>query len=194
MSKDETKPAFDATQPPEGAWFEQTADGVRVGVTYKSRGNAVIMACFTAVWGGITMGATYGNQIIDGEFDLFASIIGLPFLAATVFLIGVVCMAAAGKTEITITPEQCEIFTGAFGIGLRKRFDPIEVVGVTEEKVAKEREDYAKPTDPAPEPTRKIWITTNSEKFSILPASKERSVYLLLVLREYLVPGGRRRA
>jgi hypothetical protein len=188
MSNDDAPtPEFDPTRPPEGAWFEQTEDGLRAGVSYKSRSAAIFVSLFAMVWGGGSLGGIYGSQISSGEFDFFASIFGLPFLAVTLFMIGVVCMAIAGKTEVTLTAEECVIYTGAFGLGRRKRFDPINVVEVTEDKIPGSRKNL-KPEDPDPEPTRKIWIKTSGESFSILPCSKEQSVFLLLVLRQYLVP------
>jgi hypothetical protein len=73
--------------PPNGAWFEQLADGFRTHATTRSW-TALLLVPFTCVWSGISLGGIYGKQMSSGQFDPTSSLFGVPFLLGSVFVVG----------------------------------------------------------------------------------------------------------
>lgn len=169
--------------PPSGTWFTQLPDGVRVGLSHRAPQILIFMVPFTLVWGGISLWACYIQQFIDKEFDPVATLFGLPFLAGTFMLIGMMIMAVAGYTEVTIKHGECVIFTGALGVGVRRKFDPALALSV--------REVCTQPSNPNKTPQRMIAIKTQDDYFEI---SQQQSVdafrYFYAMLRENLAPKG----
>ena len=176
-------PHIDMTTPPPGAWFEQLPDGVRVGMSHRMLPALIFMIPFTLVWGGMSIGAIYVQQFIDGEFDIVASIFGLPFLAATFVLIGSNIMFVAGVTEVTIKASECVIFIGAFGLGWRRRFDPSTVQCVLE--------TCTQPANPSKSPQRMVIIRTQDKDYTFTTSRDPAQLrYLYAILRENLAPDG----
>ena len=176
-------PHVDMTRVPPGMWFDQLPDGVRVGISLRVLPALLFMIPFTLVWGGVSMYALYIQQFIDGEFDIVATIFGLPFLAGTVILIGANIMMVVGVTEVTIKASECVIFVGAFGLGLRRRFDPASVRCVLE--------TCTQPANPSKPPQRMIIIRTHEQDFTFNAARDPVQLrYLYAILRENLAPKG----
>jgi hypothetical protein len=70
--------------PPNGAGFEQLADGFRIGATTRSW-MALFMIPFTCVWSGMSLGGIYGKQVSSGRFDPGSSLFGVPFLIGNAY-------------------------------------------------------------------------------------------------------------
>ena len=73
-------------EPPSGVELMRSTRETIV-LARHSRLHLFFMVPFTAVWGGGSMFAIYGTQIIKHHFDLKASLFGLPFLFGTIFLL-----------------------------------------------------------------------------------------------------------
>lgn len=115
------QPPFDPASPPPGAWFEETFDGFRVGATTRSL-LAFFLVPFMLFWSGGSLGGIYGSQIAKGQFDLVPSLLGLPFLAGTIFLGGIAVMTVCGRVVVTVAGDEGEVFTGIGPFGYRRRF------------------------------------------------------------------------
>lgn len=113
--------AVDLNAPPSGAWFEQLANGFRVGASTRSW-MALFLVPFTCVWSGGSLGGIYGRQIVSGEFNPMMSLFGLPFLIGSVFLITGCAMMTAGKVEVLRRGDQLSIFTGIGMLGWTRTY------------------------------------------------------------------------
>jgi hypothetical protein len=113
--------APDLTAPPDGAWFEQLADGFRTGATTRSW-MALFLVPFTCVWSGISLGGIYGKQISSGTFDPASSLFGVPFLLGSVFLIGYCAMTTMGKVELSQRGGSLSVFTGIGRLGWTRSY------------------------------------------------------------------------
>ena len=114
----------DRSQAPDslpGAWAQEMPDGFRVGASTRSWG-ALFIIPFTCMWGGISLGGIYGEQVKRGHFNLFSSLFGLPFLIGSCVLVSVCAMKVAGKVDLILTREQLTIFTGIGPIGWSRSF------------------------------------------------------------------------
>lgn len=107
--------------PPKGITFRKTMDSVIIESTTRS-GGAFIFIPFTIVWAGGSMGMIYGSQIISGNFDLKASLFGIPFLLGSIFLITMCLMSVFGKIKIEIG-RTSSAFVGIGSLGWKKTFD-----------------------------------------------------------------------
>ncbi len=109
------------TAPPNGAWFEELADGFRTGATTRSW-MALFIVPFTCVWSGMSLSGIYGKQISSGQFDPRSSLFGLPFLIGSVFLIGYCAMTIIGKVELVQRGGSLSVFTGVGRIGWTRNY------------------------------------------------------------------------
>ena len=112
---------FNMNQPPSGAWYEQTPSETIIGATTRSA-MALFLIPFVCVWSGLSIGSIYGSQIANQEFSLFESLLGLPFLIGTLFLLKMVLMSIFGKVEIHTNRQGGTIFTGIGAIGKKQTF------------------------------------------------------------------------
>ncbi len=123
---------FDINNPPKGAYINHLPDGVQIGATTRSW-MAAFLIPFATVWSGGSLGGIYGMQILSGEFDIFMSLFGIPFLLGSVLIWSMALMMIAGKTEVTLDSNGGHIFTGLGKIGQHKRFLWSDVNSVREE-------------------------------------------------------------
>ena len=100
---------------PKGVVLEETMDGFRLILSARSC-IAFFLVPFTMVWAGGSLGGIYGTQIAKGEFNLWMSLFGLPFLAGSVFLIAITVMAVSGRSVVELAAGKLSIRTGALGI------------------------------------------------------------------------------
>lgn len=107
--------------PPKGAWFRQEIDRVVVGATTRSP-VAFFLVPFMCVWSGGSLGGIYGSQVIDGHFNLYLSLFGIPFVLGSILFWTVALMAICGKVEVSIGRDSF-VFVGIGRIGWTRRFD-----------------------------------------------------------------------
>lgn len=115
--------------PPRGAWYRSDFDGFTVGATTRHF-VALFLVPFMCVWSGGSLGGIYGTQIMQGKFNLFMSLFGIPFLLGTLFFGSIALMAVCGKVVVRVANAEGVVFTGIGSIGWRQTFDPSEVTAV----------------------------------------------------------------
>jgi len=125
---------FDMNNPPKGAYINHLDNGVQIGASTRSW-FALFIIPFALVWSGGSLGGIYGTQILTGEFDIFMSLFGIPFLLGSLLLWGVALLAVAGKIEVTLDSKGGHIFTGIGKIGQNKRFLWSDVRNVRQETI-----------------------------------------------------------
>ena len=113
-------PPFDPTSdPPKGCWYRETMDGWTAGATSRSP-IAFFLVPFMCVWSGASLGGIYGSQIVQGKFNPFMSLFGIPFLLGSVLFWAIAAMTIDGKVILTATGDDVTIFTGVWGFGWRQ--------------------------------------------------------------------------
>ena len=100
---------------PKGVQLEEAMDGFRLTLSTRSC-IAFFLVPFTMVWAGGSVGGIYGMQIAKGEFNLVMSLFGIPFLAGSIFLVGLTVMAVAGRCVVELAGGNFSIRTGALGV------------------------------------------------------------------------------
>ena len=121
----------DPSRPPKGVNVEESHDSFSITATTRHP-MAFFLVPFMCVWSGFSLGGIYGSQIISGEFNLFMSLFGLPFLAGTILFGSLAVMAVCGKVRVRVQGDQGEVFTGVGPLGRRKRFNWYAVKAVNE--------------------------------------------------------------
>lgn len=119
--EDEIPESFDINNPPNGTWIRNEMNQIVLGATTKSP-IAFFLIPFMIVWSGGSIGMIYGLQIINGEFNLFSSLFGIPFLLGSILFWSLTFMTIGGKVELKLNKEGGNIFTGFGTIGLNKKF------------------------------------------------------------------------
>lgn len=120
VSSDQDDPRL-LDSPPSGTWIRQEFEGTVIGASTRSAG-ALFLVPFLLAWGGGSLGGLYGSQLLRGEFDLYKSLFGLPFLAGTVLLSILTLMAVAGRVEVR-TGRQALLFVGVGPLGWKRPFE-----------------------------------------------------------------------
>lgn len=131
LSSDIADDGFDINNPPQGAWISRELNQVVIGVTTRSP-IAFFLVPFMVVWSGGSIGGIYGSQLIKGEFDLFMSLFGIPFLIGSIIFWSLAFMAIWGKVELTFDKLGGKVFTGVGNVGLTKKFTWDEISTVKE--------------------------------------------------------------
>ncbi len=122
---------FDFNSPPSGAWFTKDFDNVVIGASVRSP-IAFFLVPFLVVWSGGSLGGLFGMQIFKGEFNLFMTLVSIPFIIGSVFFWSLALMFVFGKVEVRFNKTEGEIFTGVGKIGIRKKFKWDEISVITE--------------------------------------------------------------
>lgn len=122
---------FDLNETPKGAWYYSDFDKTTIGATTRTP-IAFFLVPFMLVWSGFSLGGIYGSQIISGEFSLFMSLFGIPFLLGSLIFWSVTLMAIWGKIELTFDNQGGKIFTGIGKTGLTKHFSWKDVSKIDE--------------------------------------------------------------
>ena len=100
---------------PKGVTLAETMDGFRLTLSTRSC-IAFFLVPFTMFWAGGSVGGIYGTQIAKGEFNLWISLFGLPFLVGSIFLIAITVMTVAGRCVVELAGGKFSIRTGALGV------------------------------------------------------------------------------
>ncbi|MCR9248933.1 MAG: hypothetical protein NXI20_00860 [bacterium] len=120
---------FDMANPPNGAWMRREINSLVLGATTRSP-IAFFLVPFMIIWSGGSLGGIYGSQIASGEFDMFLSLFGIPFLLGSIVFWSLALMAVWGKVEVTMDRYGGKVFTGLGNMGYTRKFawDEISVV------------------------------------------------------------------
>lgn len=119
----------DPDEPPRGAWYQEDFDGFVVGATTRHP-MAFFLVPFMCVWSGFSLGGIYGTQIARGQFNLFESLFGIPFLLGTLLFGSLALMSVCGKAVVRVRDSDGEVFMGIGPIGWRRPFDAKQVTTV----------------------------------------------------------------
>jgi hypothetical protein len=125
-------PQVELDEAPRGAWFHADFDRWQVGSTTRHP-IAFFLVPFMMVWSGFSLGGIYGSQIVKGEFNLFISLFGIPFVVGTLLFGSIAVMAVVGKITVTVVDNDGEVFAGVGRIGWRRRFRWDEMERVEED-------------------------------------------------------------
>lgn len=112
---------FDENDTPNGTWIISDFNSTIIGATTRSP-IAFFLVPFMLIWSGGSIGGIYGTQLAKGEFDLFLSLVGIPFLIGSIVFWSIALMAIWGKVELTLYNQGGKIFTGIGNIGIVKNF------------------------------------------------------------------------
>lgn len=164
----------DLNTPPAGTWFEHLPDGFRAGAPTRSW-LALFLIPFTCVWSGISLSGIYGRQLESGNFDLHASLFGLPFLIGTLFLLGYDAMIVAGKVEVRRQGDTFTVFTGVGPLGWTRNYTWSDFASIREET-----RGYAR--------RRRTLLILDGKRRATFGTllSEERRYFLLSALRQML--------
>jgi len=140
----------DLSRPPEGTWFQRDLDGMVLGATNRSFGQAFGLLFFALFWNGIVsvfvmlaVASTLHHLgvALPGWFPapfskpgnipvvmtLFLWLFLTPFIAIGLFMFSAFLNCLAGRTEIRLSGGQGIIFSGVGPLGFRNRFAAADV-------------------------------------------------------------------
>ena len=112
---------FNINNSPKGTWIYNDFNKTIIGATTRSP-IAFFLVPFMLIWSGGSLGGIYGSQIRNGEFDLFLSLFGIPFLIGSIIFWSLALMAIWGKVELTLDNRGGKVFTGIGKLGINKNF------------------------------------------------------------------------
>ena len=124
---------FELYNPPKGAWIRNDMNKIVIGATTRSA-MAFFLVPFMLIWSGFSIGGIYGTQLATGEFVLFKSLFGIPFLLGSIIFWSIALMTIWGKVEITLDNNVGKIFTGVGKIGFSKSFTWDEISTIREKE------------------------------------------------------------
>jgi hypothetical protein len=167
----------DPSRPPAGIRLEHSTTRVAMFISTRSP-LAFFLIPFTALWSGGSLSGIYGSQIRSGNFSLFQSLFGLPFLLGTLVLVPATLMCLCGHMRISLRGDEGQIFTGVSFFGHRVRFRASEISDV-----------YVEASRPDSDGDRSWAIVLQREGTPIrLPASTRpaKRAFIVAVLRAWL--------
>jgi hypothetical protein len=109
------RPQAMPTNPPKGVQVEESMDGFRISVTTRSA-LAWFLVPFMCIWSGGSLGGIYGTQIYKGEFSLFQSLFGIPFLFGTLLFGSIAMMALCGEFILEVRGDELRQRVGFLGL------------------------------------------------------------------------------
>jgi hypothetical protein len=119
--KSAPKAKFDPYEKVDGVTVDDKSYMWSIDVTHRSK-KALFLIPFTCVWAGGSLYSIYGQQYLSGEYDIIASIFGIPFLLGSLFLISLCLMSLFGRTHISCDNDKALYFVGVGAIGRYRRF------------------------------------------------------------------------
>ena len=132
MGPDEELLEFVINDPPAGAWFHDDVGHWRIGATTRHLGGFFLVP-FTWLFATLTLNNVYGGQFANGEFDPISSLIGVPFLLATLVMGSQAAMTVLGRVDVLVTDTAGKAFVGVGPIGWTRRFDWSEITRIEED-------------------------------------------------------------
>jgi len=114
---------IDLSTPPKGVRFDPGT--IRGKTVYFKKISPVVffLIPFTAVWSGVSMIGIYGSQIQKGEFDIGASLFGLPFLIGTIVLVTAIAFMLFGRWRFSYNQGVLEVAMELGPLGWKRRIN-----------------------------------------------------------------------
>jgi len=108
--------------PPNGAWFEKSACGFRVGASTRSY-KWLLFIPVAIFWSGLLFIFSSAIFHANQETRLILFLFLTPFYLLGLFFWGCVLMSICGKVEIEVDGDSGIIFKGIGALGWKRRFD-----------------------------------------------------------------------
>jgi hypothetical protein len=197
----------DLSRPPAGTWFQREGDGMTVGATNRSLGQAFGLLFFALFWNGIVsvfvclaaastlhhLGVSMPGWLpapfakspnIPIGMTIFLWVFLTPFITVGVVVFASFLSCLAGRTEVRVQSGEGIIFSGIGPLGLRKRF---AASSVREVRIEDRR---WRDSDGDSRRNTQIIIETDSKriKFGSM-LTNERRRFLASVVKKELVRG-----
>ena len=112
---------MDMKHPPKGLRFEDSSIRGKSIIYRKIPMSLIFLIPFTLAWSGVSMGGIYGSQIMSGEFNLFMSLFGLPFLIGTIVLVSTILFGLFGRWRISFNQGTLEVAAEIGPVGWTRR-------------------------------------------------------------------------
>ncbi len=109
-------------KPPRSIKTEENFRGGKTIIYRKLSPILFFLIPFAAFWSGLSMYGIYGSQLIKGEFDLAASLFGLPFLFGTIIMLTAILFLLLGGWKITLSRGAGTVFVGVGSLGWTRYF------------------------------------------------------------------------
>ncbi|MBA2117175.1 hypothetical protein [Bremerella alba] len=126
--------SFNIDDPPSGTTYENYGMGWRIAATTRSA-SAFFLIPFIGAWSGFSMWGLYGTQIQEGEFDLFRTLFGIPFVLGTLLFGSLAVLSVIGRMVVKtdeMDHDAGSVFLGVGPIGSTTRFRWSEVRQIDE--------------------------------------------------------------
>jgi hypothetical protein len=138
----------DVGSPPAGSWFLREGNGVVIGSTHRSLGQAFALLFFCLFWNGIVsvfvflatastlrhLGLTLPawvplskGSVVPVGMTLFLWLFLTPFIGIGLVLLTTFLSCLAGRTELRVDAGQGILFSGIGPLGFRRRFSGSDV-------------------------------------------------------------------
>lgn len=108
--------------PPRGVRLRREFGDALTIVCRPRKGMLLFLVPFTALWSGFSLGTIYVVPWWTGRFDWQAGLVGIPFLAGTLVLVGAILHLLFAKTTITLAKGRVTLRGGLFGAGRTREF------------------------------------------------------------------------
>ncbi|GAA4433828.1 hypothetical protein [Bremerella cremea] len=125
---------FDINMPPRGVAYDNSGMGWRIAATTRNW-MALFLIPFMCVWSGFSLGGIYGSQIVEGEFNPFLSLFGIPFLLGTLVMGWMALMSLFGQVVVRADEMDRDggiVFQGIWPLGRTRRFRWSDVQNIDE--------------------------------------------------------------
>ncbi|HOD99722.1 MAG TPA: hypothetical protein PLD40_00180 [Kiritimatiellia bacterium] len=111
----------DLTHPPKRVQLTRGFGDTLVITCFPARGTLAFLIPFTLFWSGISIWGLIVRPLLAPEAMEWRQILfALPFLLGTLLLLANIAFLIAGRTVLTVSKNQLELYMGAFNIGRRK--------------------------------------------------------------------------
>jgi len=138
----------DLTRPPAGSWFERQGNGLVIGSTHRSIGQAFGLLFICLFWNGIVSVFVFfaaastlrhlglplpewfpivKGSIIPVGMTIFLWLFLTPFIVIGLWLVVTFLSCLAGRTELQVDSGEGVLFNGIGPFGFRRRFSVSEV-------------------------------------------------------------------
>lgn len=167
----QTSEPVDLTNLPKGLQYEEWPGGFRTTVSHRSC-LIFFLVPFTMVWAGGSLSGIYGSQIVRGQFELGASLFGIPFLLGSIFLTCLCLFMLFGYSSVESSGGTGRSSLGIGPFRWHRRFASAEVTGIEFQPRSGENQAQA------------ALILADGRRVTItLPPDQQRATALIAVLR-----------
>lgn len=111
----------DFRNPPKGVRLDHSTIRGKTVIYRKIHPMVFFLIPFTLAWSGFSLVGIYGSQIREGEFDVGASLFGLPFLIGSIVLVSAIVFLLFGRWRFSLRNGMLEVAAEVGPVGWRRR-------------------------------------------------------------------------